>query len=131
MGTRIASEEVDRRMLLQTLSTSQTPNQSENTTVNNSRTMVFRLITASDRFSTLAISAHGQFHQVIHERLQTNIVGEDGLCRLTDTAVRARRVRCRRIELGEQETGLRTAGVTDDETGQREAVLDEFLGDGQ
>jgi len=67
---------------------------------------------------------------VVHERLQTDVVGEDGLRRLTDTAVRARRVRCRRVELGKQETGLRTASVTDDETGQREAVLNEFLGDG-
>lgn len=73
-------------------------------------------------------AAHSELHQVVHERLQTDIIGEDGLCSLLHTTIACRaRVRRRGVELGEQETGLRTAGVADDETGQWEAVLDEFL----
>lgn len=64
---------------------------------------------------------------MVHESLQTDIIREDGLCRLTDTAIGAGRVRGRRVELGQQETSLRATGVADDESGQREAVLDEFL----
>ena len=36
----------------------------------------------------------------------------------------------RRVQLGEQETRLRATGVANDESGQREAVLDEVLGIG-
>jgi hypothetical protein len=64
---------------------------------------------------------------MIHKSLQADIVGEDGLGGLTDTAVARGRVRGRGVEFGEEETGLRATGVTDDESGQGEAVLDEFL----
>lgn len=64
---------------------------------------------------------------MIHKSLQTNIVREDRLGRLTDTTVAASRMRSGRVELREQETGLGPAGIADDEAGQREAVLDEFL----
>lgn len=64
---------------------------------------------------------------MIHESLQADVVGENGLGGLGNAAVAARRVRSAGVELGEQETGLRAAGVTDDETGQGETVLDEIL----
>lgn len=67
---------------------------------------------------------------MLHKCLQRHIVCEDGLRALCpDTAVRASaRGMCgRRVELGEQETRLGTAMVTDNEAGQREAVGDEIL----
>ena len=53
---------------------------------------------------------------MVHEGLQTDIVGENGLSCLRNASVAASCVRCRGIELAEQETRLRTAGVTDDES---------------
>ena len=64
---------------------------------------------------------------MVHKGLQADIVCEDGLRSLADAAVARRGVRGGRVELGEQETGLGTACVADDETGEWEAVLDEFL----
>ena len=76
----------------------------------------------------LTSTADRQLHQMIHKRLQANIVGKDRLCRLAHTTIALCSMRCRRIELGQQETRLRTTSVTDNETRQREAVLDEILG---
>lgn len=64
---------------------------------------------------------------MIHKSLQTDIVGENRLRGLRDTAITTGCVRSTWVELGEQETGLRTTGVTHDEAGQRETVLDEVL----
>ena len=64
---------------------------------------------------------------MIHKSLQADVVGENRLSRLADTSVARRGVRRRRVELGEQKTGLGATGITDDESRQREAVLDEFL----
>lgn len=80
--------------------------------------------------NNLVRTTHGQFHEVLHECLQRHIVGEDCLCTLgADAAVRtsARRMRGRRVELGEEETRLGTAVVADDETREREAVGDKIL----
>jgi hypothetical protein len=77
--------------------------------------------------NTLVRSADRQLHQVVHESLQADIVGENRLSSLSNAAVVARSVRCAGVELGEQETSLRSAGVADDESGKREAVLDEVL----
>ena len=65
---------------------------------------------------------------MIHKRLQTNIIRENRLRALTDPSVRGARVRGAGIELGEQEAGLRAAGVADDEAREGKAVLDEILG---
>lgn len=68
---------------------------------------------------------YSKLHQMIHERLQADVVGEDGLGRLGHAAIaRGRRVRRGRVELGEQETGLGAACVADDEAWEGEAVLD-------
>ena len=64
---------------------------------------------------------------MIHKRLQADIIRKDGLSSLADSAVRARRVCRRGVELGKQETGLRAAGITNDESREGEAVLDELL----
>lgn len=64
---------------------------------------------------------------MIHKRLQADVVSENRLRRLADTSVARGSVRRRWVELGEQETGLGAAGIADDESRQREAVLDEFL----
>lgn len=85
------------------------------------------LIKKSTRHYHLVVSADCQLHQVVHKGLQADVVGENGLCGLADAAVCARRVRGRGVELGEEETCLRTTGVADNETRQREAILDEFL----
>lgn len=66
-------------------------------------------------------------HQVIHECLQRDVISEDGL-RGHTTTVSAGSVRGRRVQLGQQETGLRATGVTDNKPGQRETVGNEFLG---
>jgi hypothetical protein len=83
--------------------------------------------TVPSTIDSLVRSADRQLHQVVHECLQADVVGENRLSILCDAAVAAGSVRCAGVELGEQETGLRSTGVADDETGQREAVLDEFL----
>jgi hypothetical protein len=74
-------------------------------------------------------SANSKLHQMIHECLKTDVVREDRLCALAYSTVptSTARVGGGRIELRQQETSLRTTGVTDNETGKREAVLDEFL----
>lgn len=64
---------------------------------------------------------------MIHERLQADIISKDSLRSLRDATIGARRVRRRGIKLREQEAGLRTTGIADDETREREAVLDELL----
>lgn len=67
-------------------------------------------------------------HEVLHKRLQRDVVGEDGLGGLgSDTAVCPRRVRRRRVQLGEQETSLGSAGIADNEAREGEAIRDEFL----
>ena len=81
----------------------------------------------TSRTQCLVGAADSQLHQVIHEGLQADVVGEDRLSGLSDAAVAAARVRCAGVELGEEETGLRAASVADDESGQGEAVLDEVL----
>ena len=65
-----------------------------------------------------------KLHQMIHKRLQTDIVRENRLRRLAHTTIAASRVRGRGIELRQQEAGLGAAGVADDEAGEWEAVLD-------
>jgi hypothetical protein len=65
---------------------------------------------------------------VIHKGLQRDIVGEDSLRGLRNTTVRASGVCGRWVELGEEETGLGAAGITDNESGKRETVLDQALG---
>ena len=69
--------------------------------------------------SNLTRATNSKLHQMIHERLQAHVVGEDRLRRLRHPAVPARRtrVRGRRVELGEQETRLGAASVADDEAG--------------
>lgn len=64
---------------------------------------------------------------MIHKRLQAHIVRENRLCRLRNTAVATSRMRGRRVELGEEESGLRATSVAYDEAGEGEAVLDQFL----
>ena len=64
---------------------------------------------------------------MIHKSLQADVVSENRLCRLADTSVARRGVRRRWVEFGEQETSLGAASIADDESWQREAVLDEFL----
>lgn len=65
---------------------------------------------------------------MVHERLQAHIIRENCLRRLRNATVSTGRgVRGRWVELGEQETGLGAVGVADDEAGEREAVLNEFL----
>lgn len=61
--------------------------------------------------------------------MQGHVISEDRLGGLAYAAVAAGRagVGGGRVEFGEEEPGLRAAGVTDDETGQRKAVLDEIL----
>lgn len=65
-------------------------------------------------------------HQVIHECLQRNIIGEDGL-RRHPTAISTSGVCSRWVQLRQKETGLRTASIADNETGQRESIGDKFL----
>ena len=65
---------------------------------------------------------------MVHECLQTDVVGEDGLCGLRDTTVGSSSVCCRRVELAEQETGLRATSIAHNETGKWETILDELLG---
>ena len=86
-----------------------------------------RLITT---FAALLLTsaANSQLHQMIHECLQTNVIREDGLRRLAHTTVALCRMRCRWVELAEQETRLRASSIANNETRQREAVLDEILG---
>lgn len=67
--------------------------------------------------TSLGVSADGQLHQMLHKRLQTDIVGEDCLRVLAHTTVcAAGRVRGRRVKLREQETCLGTARITDDKS---------------
>lgn len=75
----------------------------------------------------LARATNSKLHQMIHESLQTDVVGENRLGRLRDPAVAAAGMRGARIEFGEQEARLRAAGVADDKTREGEAVLDEVL----
>ena len=67
--------------------------------------------------------------EMLHEYLQTDIVREDGLsasCRCI--AVHAsRHVCCRGIELGEEETSLRSTLIADDVTRDGEALRKEIL----
>ena len=64
---------------------------------------------------------------MIHKRLQTNIVREDGLSGLAYTTIAAGRVGRRWVEFGEKEASLRSTRVADNEAWKGEAVLDEFL----
>jgi hypothetical protein len=64
---------------------------------------------------------------MIHKRLQTDIVRKDRLCSLAHTTVATSGVGRGRVEFGEEETGLGSASVADDEARKREAVLDQFL----
>ena len=77
--------------------------------------------------TTLVRAADRQLHQVVHECLQADIVGENRLSSLRDATVAAGSVCCAGVELGEQETSLRSTGIANDETGKREAVLDKVL----
>lgn len=63
-------------------------------------------------------------HQVIHEGLQRHVIRENCLGALGWCTVGSCGVRGRRIQLGQQETGLGTACVTNDETRKRETVRD-------
>lgn len=64
---------------------------------------------------------------MVHESLQADIVREDCLRGLGYSSVARRGVRRRRVELRKEETSLGTACVTNDETRQREAILNEIL----
>ena len=64
---------------------------------------------------------------MVHECLQADIVGENRLSSLRNATVAAGSVRRARVEFGEQETSLRSAGVANNEARKREAVLDEVL----
>ena len=76
----------------------------------------------------LARSTNSQLHQMVHKRLQADIVREYRLRSLRNTAIRAR-LMCRTgVKLRQQETRLRTARITNNESGQWESVLDEVLG---
>jgi hypothetical protein len=77
--------------------------------------------------SHLTSPAHSKLHQMIHKRLQTNVVCEDRLRGLAHTTVAASRMRGRWVEFGEKEARLRPASVAHDEARQWEAVLNEFL----
>jgi len=66
---------------------------------------------------------------VIHKRLQADIVCEDRLRTLTDTAVRARGVSGTGVEFAKQETSLGATCVANDEAWEREAILNEVLRD--
>jgi len=55
---------------------------------------------------TSIVPAHSQLHQVIHKRLQADIIGKDGLGCLADASVRAGRMRRGGVELRKEETGL-------------------------
>ena len=65
---------------------------------------------------------------MLHERLQADIVCEDCLRSLRNTAIRPCGCMCgRRVKLRQQESRLRAAGVADDETRQREAIGNKLL----
>jgi hypothetical protein len=64
---------------------------------------------------------------VLHEDLQADIVGEDS--RAGSSSVIAAHVRCRGIQLGEQETGLRASSVANNISRNGESVGDQFLKD--
>ena len=50
------------------------------------------------------------------ERLQGDVVREDGLRRLSGTSIGAAGVRGRGVQLGEKKTRLRSPGIADDES---------------
>jgi len=64
---------------------------------------------------------------MIHESLQTNIIRKNRLRALTWAAISTRGMRRAGIQLAKQEACLRASGVADDETREREAILDEIL----
>lgn len=65
---------------------------------------------------------------MVHEGLKRNVVSEDGLSSLsTNSAICSSGVGSRRVELGEQETCLRSASVTNNETWQGKSIGDEIL----
>jgi hypothetical protein len=67
-------------------------------------------------------------HQMIHKGLQRHVVREDGLrCLGADAAISTSSVRRRRVQLGQQETSLRSTGITNNEPGQGETVRNEIL----
>jgi hypothetical protein len=76
----------------------------------------------------LARTADRQLHQVVHKRLQADIIREDGLCSLRDAAICACLMCRRRVEFREKETRLGTTSIADNEAGQGEAVLNKILG---
>ena len=51
--------------------------------------------------SSLACTRHRKLHQMIHERLQTDIVREDCLCALTWATIGTRSMCCAGIQLAE------------------------------
>lgn len=63
---------------------------------------------------------------MVHERLQRDIISEDSLRRHAST-VTSCRMCSRGVQLGQEETRLRSAGVTNDETRQWETISDQFL----
>lgn len=75
----------------------------------------------------LSRSTDSKLHEMVHKRLQADIICEDGLSCLTDTSVRGRSMRSRGIQLSEQETSLRATSIADDESWKRETVLNEVL----
>jgi hypothetical protein len=65
-------------------------------------------------------------HEVVHESLQRDVVGENSLRRHASTVASC--CMCRgRVELGQEEARLGPTGITDDEPGQWEAFRNEFL----
>lgn len=64
---------------------------------------------------------------MVHKGLQADVVGENRLSSLRNATVAAGSVRRARVEFGEQEASLGSAGVANNETGKRESVLDEIL----
>lgn len=68
-----------------------------------------------------------RLHQMVHKALQRNIVCEYSLSSLCTSTVGVSRMRCRRVKLRKEESGLRPIGITYDESRERETILDQFL----
>lgn len=71
--------------------------------------------------------SHCQTLEVLHEYLETDVVGEDCLAWCCGTIAASAGVCGTWVELGEQETCLRASLVTDDVSWDRETVLEQLL----
>lgn len=64
---------------------------------------------------------------MLYKCLERHIIREDSLSSLRHTAVGAGSVSCGRVKLGKKETSLRSTCIANDESRERESVLNEFL----